>query len=142
MLFEGAWYCCASEPVRGCLFCLCWLGSQSVALRIEYARAAAEVCKIAKTGTLRRYVDAVRDLHNNATDDTAKFVAGVALSALATATTDKLQKHMPELVPMAFMVRSVCLSLFLSLFVFVFVFVLSLCLCLSSSLSLYCWDLL
>jgi hypothetical protein len=86
----------------------CALHPQSPALRLEYAKANAEVCKVAKQGTVRRYVDRLRALYDSG-DDALSYVSAYAFNCLATSCHDKLQRYMSELAPMAFMVRpSVC----------------------------------
>ncbi len=84
---------------------------KSPALRLEFAKAAAEISKIAKQGTVRKYVERLQTLYDTA-DDGNRFTSGYAMNALATACLDKIQRYMPEIVPLAFMVREAVLCSF------------------------------
>ena len=77
---------------------------QSTALRMEFAKAAAEVHKVAKQGTVRKYVERLQALYDTG-DDGNRYIAGYAMNCLATSCLDKMQRYLPEVVPMAFMVR-------------------------------------
>ena len=77
---------------------------QSPALRLECARAAATACRFAKSGTLRKYVERIRELHEKG-DESIRYIAGFAVLRLSKDASDPLKRFYGDVIPLAFMVR-------------------------------------
>lgn len=70
---------------------------------MEFAKLAASVCKVAKQGTVRKYVESLQRLQEGG-DDATRYIAGYAMQAIATACLDRIQRYFAEIIPLAFMV--------------------------------------
>jgi hypothetical protein len=67
----------------------------------------ASLLHLLSTGTVRKFVDRVKELHESG-DESARKAVGTALLAGFKSSHDQLQSYMKELVPLIFMVGCAC----------------------------------